>query len=206
VPRSYQIGVDVSHFQRRPRHWGPTAGKISWAAVKITELLPGGRRYVNPYAAPDWAWLHRHRKGRIAYLFGHPSVSPAHTVAFFIREVGRLGLLPHDAVALDLEVTDGRHPAAVSHWALTVLDDLHRRLDRPPLLYTFARFAREGNCARLGHYPLWISDPHHRPGHPAVPRPWHTWAIHQYRTTGPIDRDVANYDSLRAMFAALGKS
>lgn len=205
-PNPYLPGVDVAHFQERPRDWTPAAGKISWAAVKVTELLPSGRRYVNPDAAPDWVWLHRHRKGRIAYLFGHPSVSPAHTVSFFVHEVVRLGLGPRDGIALDLEVTDGRHPAAVSSWALTVLEGLHRKLHRPPLLYTFARFAHEGNCRRLGRYPLWISDPNHRPGHPAVPRPWHTWAIHQHRVTGPIDRDVANYDSLKDMFHALGKS
>jgi hypothetical protein len=55
--------------------------------VKITEYEPGGTKYVNPDAADDWASLHLDGKGRIAYLFGHPSVSAADTVAFFKAEL-----------------------------------------------------------------------------------------------------------------------
>jgi lysozyme len=196
----------VSGYQGPPGAWQGAAGRISWAAVKMTELEPKGIRYVNPDAAADWAYLDRHDKGRIGYLYGHPSVSAADSVELFISEIRRLGLKDTDGVALDLETSDGRTPAEVDAWALSVLQELHRRLGRKPLLYTFLSFAEGGNCDRLGQYPLWIADPSSRRGHPRVPRPWHSWAIHQYVITGPIDRDVGNYASRQAMFADLGKT
>ncbi len=198
-------GVDVSSYQGPPGTWSKAAGKISWAAVKVTELEPDGTRYVNPEARADWAWLGRRRKGRIGYLFGHPSVSPTDSARFFAGELRKLGLKNSDGVALDLEVTDGRTAAQVSSWARTAMAELKRELRREPVLYTFLAFAQQGNCAGLGRYPLWIADPSSPPGRPRVPRPWHSWAIDQYDITGPIDRDVADYPSLARMAAALGR-
>ena len=203
--RRMQAGVDVSSYQGPPAAWRAEAGNIVWAAVKLTELEPNGTRYVNPDAAADWQWLDNGNKGRLAYLFGHPSVSAADTVSFFVGELAKLGLKRTDGVVLDLEVTDGRTPAEVDNWAATVMADLVQQLKRRPVLYTFLSFAREGNCNRLGRYPLWIADPSSPRGRPQVPRPWSTWAIHQYDITGSIDRDVANYTSLTAMTDALGK-
>lgn len=203
--RKMQAGVDVSSFQGPPATWHTAAGQITWAAVKLTELEPDGTQYVNPDAAADWAYLRRNAKGRVAYLFGHPSVSATATVDFFISELRKLGLERTDGVALDLEVTDGLGPAAVDAWAADVMAALKQRLGREPLLYTFISFAQAGNCSHLGKYPLWISNPSRRAGHPQVPAPWRKWAIHQYTITGPIDRDVANYPSRAAMEAALGK-
>ena len=198
-------GVDVSSFQGPPGSWTTVAGHIVWAAVKLTELEPNGTRYINPDAQADWDWLKANGKGRIAYLFGHPAVSATETVTFFLSELNHIGLRDTDAVALDLEVTDGLRPAQVAAWGVSVQSQLKTKLDRPPLLYTFVNFAKEGNCAGLGGYPLWIADPNNPPGQPVVPAPWKTWAIHQYAITGAIDRDVANYATQAAMFGALGK-
>lgn len=205
VTRSTLAGVDVSSFQGQPGTWAKSAGKIAWAAVKLTELEPDGTRYVNPDAAADWNWLEKNKKGRIAYLFGHPSVGAAATVNFFVTELTKLGLRNTDAVALDLEVTDGRSAAAVASWGADVQSELHARLGRKPLLYTFIDFAKAGNCAHLGSYPLWIADPSSAAGHPQVPSPWKAWTIHQYDISGDIDRDVANFATQSAMFTALGK-
>ena len=198
-------GVDVSSYQGRPRQWRAEAGNIGWAAVKITELQPGGVRYVNPDAADDWSWLHRHQKVRIAYLFGHPSVSAADSVSFFLDEIGKLGLDHADAIALDIEDANGLDASAVDAWCAEVTSDLHKKTGRRPLVYTFLSFAEAGNCNHLGGYPLWIADPSARAGHPHVPAPWKTWTLHQYDITGPIDRDLAKYPSRAAMSAALGK-
>ena len=204
-------GVDVASYQGTPGQWSGAAGKISWAAVKFTELQPpaGGPApvpYVNPDAAADWAYLEKHKLGRIAYLFGHPSVSATASVELFASEVRKVGLAAGDGIALDLEVTNGRGPAEVDAWAAEVMAELEKRYDRKPVLYTYLSFAEAGNCAHLGKYPLWISNPSRPAGKPQVPAPWKTWAIHQYSTTsGQIDRDVANYASLAAMEAALGK-
>jgi lysozyme len=198
-------GVDVSSFQGPPGNWKDEAGAISWAAVKITELEPNGVHYVNPDAAADWSYLHRQNLNRVAYLFGHPSVNAGDTVDFFLAQLNRLGLHDGDGIALDLEVTDGLGPAAVSAWARNVARQLHRRTGREPVIYTFLSFAESGNCAGLGGYPLWIADPSSPVGRPRVPRPWRTWTMHQYAIVGAIDRDVAKFTSPAAMRAALGK-
>jgi hypothetical protein len=201
-------GVDVSSFQGEPASWAKNAGAIQWAAVKITELQPPNsapHRYVNPDAAADWAYLKQHGLVRVAYLFGHPSVAAAATVSFFAQQLNALGVEDGDAIALDHEVTDGLGPAAVSAWAVAVLKGLHTAFGRIPLIYTFLSFATEGNCAGLGIYPLWMSDPSRAAGHPRVPAPWKTWALHQYATSGNIDRDVSSYATPAAMRAALGK-
>jgi lysozyme len=198
-------GVDVSSFEGTPGAWSNLAGNIVWAAVKVSELEPDGTRYVNPQAAADWEWLRVRNKGRIAFLFGHPSVSAAATVNLFLGELSKIGLTDADAVALDLEVSDGLPPEAVASWAADVQSELQARTGRPPLLYTFLEFAREGNCAHLGGYPLWIADSNSPAGHPVIPAPWQAWAIHQHDINGLIDRDVANYASQAAMFDALGK-
>jgi GH25 family lysozyme M1 (1,4-beta-N-acetylmuramidase) len=201
-------GVDVSSFQGEPASWAKSAGAIQWAAVKITELQPPNsapHRYTNPDAAADWAYLKQQGLVRVAYLFGHPSVSAAASVSFFAEQLNALGVEDGDVVALDHEVTDGLGPAAVSTWAVAVLGGLHTTFGRTPLIYTFLSFANEGNCAGLGSYPLWMSDPSSPAGHPRVPAPWKTWAVHQYATAGNIDRDVSSYATPAAMRAALGK-
>jgi Glycosyl hydrolases family 25 len=201
-------GVDVSSFQGEPATWARNAGSIQWAAVKVTELQPPGsapRPYENPDAGADWAYLKQHSLVRVAYMFGHPSVNAAASVSFFAEKLNALGVADGDVVALDHEVTDGLGPAAVSAWAVAVLKGLHATFGRTPLIYTFLSFATEGNCAGLGSYPLWMSDPSSPAGHPRVPAPWKTWALHQYATSGNIDRDVSSYATPAAMRAALGK-
>jgi Glycosyl hydrolases family 25 len=198
-------GVDVASFQGSPGSWTSAAGNIVWAAVKLTELEANGTKYVNPDAKADMDWLKSNNKARIAYLFGHPSVNATDTVDFFLSEFNDIGLLDTDAVALDLETTDGLSAQQVAAWGVEVQSQLHTRLGRRPLLYTFIDFAKQGNCAGLGDYPLWIADPSNPAGHPVVPAPWKTWAIHQYATTANIDRDVANYASQSALVDALGK-
>jgi GH25 family lysozyme M1 (1,4-beta-N-acetylmuramidase) len=198
-------GVDLASFQGPPVDWREAAGSIDFAAVKITELQPDGSRYVNPDAAADWQALEALKKARIAYMFGHPGAGAVESAKFFTDEIRRLGLGDDDGIALDLEVTDGKTPAQVDAWGVSVLGALELELHRPPLLYTFLSFAAEGNCARLGGYPLWIADPSSPAGSPRVPAPWETWAIQQTSITGSIDRDVASYPDVRTMMRALGK-
>ncbi len=198
-------GVDVASYQGPPGNWVSAAGRIKWAAVKVTELEPNGLKYVNPDAMADWTYLGKNNLARVAYLFGHPSTSATDTVEFFAQTVRGLGFSNTDGMALDLEVTDGLGPSEVDKWAAHVMAELHDRLHRMPALYTYLSFAEAGNTASLGRYPLWIADPSSRPGHPRVPAPWKNWAMHQYDISGPIDRDVGHYPTKRAMERALGK-
>jgi lysozyme len=205
LPISKMIhGVDVSSNQGAPSNWRSETGKIQWAAVKLTELQPGNIRYVNPDAPADWAYVARQKLGRIAYLFAHPSVSASDTVDFFIAELKSLGYTDADGIMLDLEQTDGLGAAQVNTWAVDVMASLKKSLNRTPILYTYLSFAYAGNTAGLGKYPLWISDPSSPAGKPVVPAPWTNWAIHQYSTSGVIDRDIANFATVKAMQQAFG--
>jgi lysozyme len=198
-------GVDVASFQGLPGQWAAAAGAIDFGAVKLTELQPGGTRYVNPDAAADWAYLGAQGKARIAYLFGHPSTSAATTVSFFVSELAKLGVEDADMIAIDLETANGLTAAKVALWTADVAGLLRLQLSRTPLLYTYLSFAQAGNCAGLGHLPLWISDPSSPAGKPRIPAPWTSWHLHQHGITGAIDRDVARYPTIAAMRADLGK-
>ena len=204
---SIREGVDVSSYQGAPGQWRAEAGQIGFAAVKLTELGADGTRYVNPDAAADWEWLGQNGICRIAYLFAHPGADPAETASFFTGELRKLGLNEDDMVAVDLEVTDGREPGHVAGWAQTVIRYLRHDLARRPLLYTFLSFAQEGNCDGLAeHTSLWISDPSSPMGRPRVPAPWDRWAIHQWSTSGPIDRDFTAWHHPQQMAEHLGRS
>ena len=194
-------GVDVSSYQGPPASWKGQAGNISWAGVKLTELSAQGP-YVNPLAAADWSWLKQNGKGRVAYLFGHPSQPVAASVALFAGELARIGLDDGDGICLDHEVTDGMGPGSVSAWGRDVLSALRSMFGRPPITYTFLSFA--GNCAGMGSSLLWIADPSSPAGKPRVPAPWSTWALHQYGQQG-MDRDVARWASLSEMRTAMGR-
>ena len=197
-------GCDVSSFQGEPGDWTGLAGDIAWAAVKLSELSPAAP-YVNPDAAADWAWLGENGKLRVAYLFCHPAAPVGDTVALFESTLNTLGYTDDDMIMLDFETTDGLGPADCAAWADSVAGLLRRDLDRQVILYTYLNFAWSGNCAGLGGLPLFISDPSAAPGHPTVPAPWGTWALHQYSISGNIDRDVANFASQQEMLAALGR-
>lgn len=196
-------GCDVSSYQGEPGQWKAAAGDFDWCGVKFTELH-GTSAYLNPDAHADWSWLGQNGKLRVAYAFGHPSSSSAATARLLANSVTDAGLTDDDAIALDLEVTDGLAPAAVNLWAASVLRELERLLSRHAICYTFIDFARAGNCASLGAYHLWLADPSSPAGQPRVPAPWKDWTLHQYATS-PIDRDVARFASLEDMRRALGK-
>lgn len=201
-------GADVSVWQGPPVDWREQAGRISWAAVKFTEVQWENGQLVaslNPDAAADWQYLKDSGKGRIAYLYGHPDTPAAATAQMFAAAVTDHGLDDGDGIALDLEITGGKTAAEVATWSDDVAALLQRDLGRLPLIYTFIAFALAGNCSGLGRYPLWIADPSSPAGHPRVPPPWATWTVHQFSWT-PLDRDVARFQNVAAMQSALGKT
>lgn len=199
-------GVDVSSYQGTPGDWVAAAGALDWAAVKFTEYGPGGSEYTDPDAVYDWQWLAENGKGRIGYLFAHPSTSPANTVGLFASAAADIGLADGDGVALDFEVTDDLPAAQVAQWAHDVLALLEAEFGRVPVVYTYLGFAWAGNCTGLSKYPLWIADPDSPPGKPIVPAPWSAWSIHQYSISGQVDQDVTAWATLAEMAAAIGKA
>jgi Glycosyl hydrolases family 25 len=199
-------GVDVASWQGTPGQWVNDAGArgIEWAGVKFSELEPGNLHYENPDAKADWDWLWEHKKGRIAYLFAHPSTSVGTTVSAFKAMTDKLGFEPGDGLAVDLEVTDGRSPAAVASWARELFAELRAVYGRPVILYTYTDFIRAGNCEGLQGCPLWIASIT-TPGMPDVPAPFKDWFAQQYVINGAIDQDVAHFSTLGAMQAAMGR-
>lgn len=198
-------GVDISAWQGAPGEWVGEAGDFDWAAVKISELAVDGSRYTDPNAAADWAYLREHGKGRIAYFYAHPGSSASDTVTFFLSVLASIGLDDTDAVAIDLEATDGRNAAQVSVWAKMAARQLQSAVNRPVLIYTYPAFAQAGNCSGLGSYPLWIASPGTPAGKPEIPAPWASWCLQQTSIDPPLDRDVANFPSLDHFTAALGR-
>jgi lysozyme len=200
-------GVDVASFQGEPGQWVhlPQAAGIQWAGVKFSEAEPSGNLYRNPDAKDDWAWLKANKKGRVAYLFAHPSVSVRTTVSLFKSMTDELGLEPADGVAIDAETTDGLSPATVASWLRELASELAALYGRRIIIYTFIDFALEGNCEGLEVYPLWIASITPA-GLPTVPRPWKDWFAQQYSQAQPIDQDVAHFSSLAAMEAVMGKA
>jgi lysozyme len=199
-------GIDVSSWQGQPGQWLAEAGDFDFGAVKISEVAPDGSREINPYAEADWHKLEELGKLRLAYLFGHPGASVADTLEVFRGQLARLRLEDHDAIGLDLEVTDGRNPAQVSVWARQVLRGLESAYSRKPACYTYISFGSGGNCSGLEPWPLWIAAPSDPPGQPQVPGPWKDWALQQVSIAPPLDRDVARWSTAAEFARALGKA
>jgi len=182
-------GIDVSSFQGA-FDWQAEKGRISFAFAKATE----GSTITDPEFARNWQQMKAIGLVRGAYHFGHPKNGAAADAAAFLSAVRAQGLEPGDLLALDLETTDGLGPAQVAEYGRNWCSKVEAATGRKPIVYTFIDFARAGNCAGLGGYPLWIADPSAPAGHPTVPGPWTTWAFHQYATT-TVDRDVFNGDT-----------
>jgi lysozyme len=187
-------GIDVSNFQPG-FDWAAEKGRISFAFIKATE----GESFIDPDFASNWREAKAIGIVRGAYHFGYPRNSAAAEAAAFVAEVRAHGLEPGDLLALDLETTDNLPPAEVSRYAQNWCADVHQATGHTPVVYTFLSFAQAGNCAGLGHYPLWIAEPSFPAGHPEVPLPWTTWAFHQYGTTrvglNTVDVNVFNGDT-----------
>lgn len=171
---------------------------LSFAAFKATE----GRGFRDPLFPAAWKAIGAAGLVRLAYHFAHPMTDAQAQADAFLAYVRASGLTDADLLVLDLEDTDGRPAADVAAWARDWCAAVHQAAGRAPVVYTFVSFAQAGNCAGLGGYPLWIADPSSRAGHPRVPAPWKTWALHQY-DQAVLDLDVANYPDKAAMLAAL---
>lgn len=187
-------GIDVSNWQ----------GSYTWpdglhfGFAKATE----GTNYRDVQFAHNWAGMKARGLVRGAYHFGHPKNSAIAEADYFLAAVRAHGLAAGDLLALDLEVTDGRSAAAVAAWARAWCARVQAASGVRPVVYTFLSFARGGQCAGLGGYPLWIAAPSYTAGHPPMPLgPWKQWAIHQY-SDDPVDKDVSGLTA--AQLRALG--
>ena len=187
-------GIDLSSYQPS-FDWAAEKGRISFAFAKATE----GRTIRDPEFAANWQHAKALGLVRGAYHFAHPSNGAAVESAAFVATVRAHGLQAGDLLALDLETSDNLSPARVAEFARNWCADVHRATGHTPIVYTFLSFAEQGNCAGLGHYPLWIAEPSAPAGRPVVPSPWSTWKFHQYGTvrvgSNTVDVNVFNGDT-----------
>jgi GH25 family lysozyme M1 (1,4-beta-N-acetylmuramidase) len=187
-------GIDLSSFQPS-FDWSAEKGRISFAFMKATE----GATVRDPSFAANWQQAKALGIVRGAYHFAHPKNGAATDSRAFLDAVRPHGLTAGDLLALDLEVSDGLSPARVAEYARNWCADVQKATGHTPVVYTFLSFAQQGNCAGLGHYPLWIAEPSAPAGRPAVPAPWSTWKFHQYGTTrvgtNTVDVNVFNGDT-----------
>jgi len=184
-------GVDISGYQSGiPAHQ-------DFVIIKATE----GTSYVDGPFHTWWVELGTSKTLRGVYHFSHPANSATAEADHFLSVVQPV-VKKGDLLVLDHEVNDGQGPAHCAQWARDWCARVKQKTGITPVVYTFLSFAWAGNCAGLEIYPLWIADPSAASGHPRVPAPWKTWALHQYGSPGGIDLDIFEGD--HAAWLALG--
>ncbi|MEV0589628.1 glycoside hydrolase family 25 protein [Nonomuraea sp. NPDC050310] len=179
-------GIDVSNWQGRVDWAEHAKSGVSFAFAKATE----GGDFADKWFERNWTGMRESWLVCGAYHFARPRGEPAEHVRHFLRRIRAAGGLRRgDLIALDLETNDGLPPEQVARYARRWCNQIERHAGVRPFVYTYDYFAREGNCAGLGGYPLWIASPNRPRGNPVVPSPWRDWAIHQY-SNSPVDRNV----------------
>ncbi|NUT42965.1 MAG: hypothetical protein HOV86_23560 [Thermoactinospora sp.] len=179
-------GIDVSNWQGRVDWSEHAKAGVSFAFAKATE----GGDYADKFFEHNWSGMRESWLVCGAYHFARPKGDPAtHAQHFLGRLQAAGGLRRGDLIALDLETNDGLPPEQVARYARRWCRYVEKHTRVRPFVYTYVYFAREGNCAGLDEYPLWIAAPNHPRGKPAVPGPWTDWTIHQY-SNSPLDRNV----------------
>lgn len=178
-------GIDVSNWQG-PVDWDEHAGSgVAFGFAKATE----GVDWTDKWFPRNWRCMRESWMVCGAYHFARPKGDPVEQARHFLHTIRAAGGLRRgDLIALDLETSDGLRPEFVARFARRWCRYVERQGVRP-FVYTFQSFARAGNCAGLGDYPLWIASPAKPQGDPVVPGPWRGWTIHQY-DNAPLDRNV----------------
>lgn len=151
----------------------------------ILKAYESGFREDSKFAA-RWPLVKSMGRWRGAYLFGHPGLSASSSISTFCSILKNNGFdLHNDRAFLDHEVTDGKSPSYCASWAQEVCAGIDATMGASVTgLYTYQEFIRQGCCAGLGKYPLWLAKPS-TPVSPMAPisipgSPWTTPALCQY--------------------------
>jgi GH25 family lysozyme M1 (1,4-beta-N-acetylmuramidase) len=179
-------GIDVASYQSST----PSTAGLGFVMVKATE----GTSYVNPKHASQVS--HARAAGVVVghYHFARPGSMSAQ-VSYFLQHAG---VKAGDLLALDWEdagVSGADKDAFVK--AAQKASPAHR-----VLLYCNRDFWLNRDTTSVCGDGLWIADPDADAGHPRVQ---HAWTVHQYSSSGGLDRDVANFASAAALRAWAAK-
>jgi lysozyme len=171
-------GIDVSHFQGEVDWRAVAAAGMRFAFIKATE----GLEDVDPRFAQNWQGSRAAGLLRGAYHFLHPNLDAKQQAAHFLSVV----TLDDDALppALDVEVTNGEGPAALTACIETWLQTVEAALGCKPVVYTDPWFWRDNVGASLDSYPLWLAC---YAAQPEVPASWQTWTFWQHSQSGRVD-------------------
>jgi GH25 family lysozyme M1 (1,4-beta-N-acetylmuramidase) len=205
VPALAAQGIDVSSWNHpggAPIDWPQVrSAGYSFAFVKADEgpQTPGGRYYVNPYWATDWAAAGAVGMYRGAYHFARPRLPISTAVADARHFVSITGTMrgPRDLPpVLDLEVDGGLRPADLNAWAAAWLAEVERLTGRRPIIYTGYYFwqDRMGATRQFAGYRLWLAQYNGKPAPDKVPSAWGAWSFWQYTSTGSVPGMVGNVD------------
>lgn len=184
-------GIDVSEYQGSV-DWPKVADQgIAFAFIKSSE----GQESFDPLFAKNWAAAKAVGIVCGAYHFYVTNRDPKLQAKNFLSRV-QASLEAHDlAPVLDFEsLKPGISAATAIAGALEWLSIVETATGRKPLVYTFPSFWDDqlGNPQAFADYPLWIA--HFGTQTPIVPKPWRTWAFHQYTETGQIAGVAGNVD------------
>jgi GH25 family lysozyme M1 (1,4-beta-N-acetylmuramidase) len=158
------VGPDVADYQHPKGHsinWNKVAkdGK-DFAIVKATE----GTTYTNPYFSSDYAESLAAGLVHGSYHFARPAHPIAATAqaqaSYFADAVGAVTTTHTLPPALDLEVTGGLSPKALTVWSQDFLLDLRALTNRTPMLYVSPYFWEHdvGDPAAFVRFPLWMAE------------------------------------------------
>jgi GH25 family lysozyme M1 (1,4-beta-N-acetylmuramidase) len=183
---SYKEGIDVSHWQ----------GAIDWTKVKLAGKTFSFAKATEGIGFKDDRY-DRNKAGAMgqgikfgAYHFARPGNNAVNEADWFVNNMGlqRGMLIP----ALDIEVTGGLGPTALTSWTKAWLQRVTDRTGVRPLIYTSPSFWRTNlNDSRWfadnGYSILWVA--HWNTTSPSVPGSnWggKSWTFWQYSSDGSV--------------------
>ena len=196
APSGTYLGIDVSahnHDGGLAIKWKSVrAAGVRFVFVKATE--GSGRASAastNSWFKKDWDGAKSAGIARGAYHFARPrypmstAASDARAFVAVLKANGGTGEL---TPALDLEVTGGLSPTALTAWVDSWLKEATRLLGRRPAIYSGRGFWTSylNDTAKFKSYPLWMAN-HTKASAPvALPGGWGAWTYWQYSATGTI--------------------
>lgn len=178
-------GIDVSMWQGNIDWSRVAATGLHFAVIKATEGLSA----LDPDFPANWARSKENGLFRAAYHYLRPGLSgraQADYLHGYVHDHGKF--IRGDAVALDLETTDGNTPSTVIRAAAEFIDRAREQIAKPIILYTSPAFwllLGSPSVPELRACPLWVADwgvlsP---PALPNLAAP----AFWQYSSTGLVD-------------------
>lgn len=176
-------GIDVASYQAETF---PTSG-LDFVFVKATE----GTAYVNPKMGRQAATA---RAAGLPLGFYHflRSGNVAAQAAYF---VDRCASLQGDMLVCDWETSGTDRPSNADKDAFLREVKRLRPGHRVGLYCNTDYWLNRDHTSDCGDF-LWIADPNHPAGHPAIK---HAWTFHQYASTGGTDRNVAQFANRAAL-------